>query len=288
MAVCLSRYSAALKRRLKANGEPKLGCTLTLGTHSFRTGDKTDVVAKIKGALDNIKRRIEGLDSMAIEAEQPLIEAQKLGLVRKWDAEKLFKSELLSRDDAKTDDRPRDAATQFLDPEAARAHVAESLRRNAERALRFVREVEELSLMFPTLTHSFLPASYLSNATVHRVKRPYEDEDEGGVAKKTIMALAVSEDGRAKSPEPAQSLEDLVDEWLASRRFPDVDVRVSRIKGGEGDGAAGLVGSVTCIKVSVTRVMNVFADVQYDPVSDSVAFNKLAVFGWKEEVRCPQ
>lgn len=65
-----------------------------------------------------------------------MIEAQKLGLARKWDLEKLFKSELHD-DAAKADDRPKDPAP-VLDPSAVRAQVAELLRKNAERTLRFV------------------------------------------------------------------------------------------------------------------------------------------------------
>lgn len=38
------------------------------------------------------------------------------------------------------------------------------------------------------------------------------------------------------------------------------------------------------LQVSVVRVLNAVADIQYDSISDSMAFNRLAVFGWKEEV----
>jgi len=45
------------------------------------------------------------------------------------------------------------------------------------------------------------------------------------------------------------------------------------------------VATVIALRVSDVRegVRCTFADIQYDPISDSMAFNRLAVFGWKAE-----
>jgi len=69
------------------------------------------------------------IDMLAAEAEGPLIEAHKLGLSRKWDLERLFKSGLPHDDTAKADERPKDLAP-VLDPSAVRAQVAERMRKN--------------------------------------------------------------------------------------------------------------------------------------------------------------
>lgn len=45
-------------------------------------------------------------------------------------------------------------------------------------------------------------------------------------------------------------LENLVDEWLASRKFADVEVHVSRLGGSDGEGTPSPVGTVMCVKVS--------------------------------------